>query len=318
MSAPDDPRIWQGLRAHLDELGSLPTVPPLGTILARRPPRRWFQAVAGLAGASAIVLAIGFVLQSVRPVNGPISGATAGSSLAPATSPGAAIDPADLVGHAFVAIDVTEDGQSIGIVPETRIGIGFSDASHFGASAGCNGMGGVYEIRDHRLVTADVYMTMKGCLGELGQQESRFYTFLLSSPTISGDATRLVLTSGDTVMAFVDESLAPAAPARMLTWVAVRGPADSLPPEDLVLEIGGMAWYGYGGVVSLPTTRSTEVRLVGEDTCRTYANFLATSGSSTVIRFSADGQIAIEDWTDRGVDAGPALAHRQMSDCPVT
>lgn len=319
MSTPEDPRIWHGLRAHLDELGSLPTVPPIGSILDRRPSRRSFRAVVGLAGAGAIALAIALLLPGLRAGPAPIAGATPGSSSAPATQaalPTAApVDAAELIGYSYVATEVTEHGQPLAIVADTQLVLGFGDASQFGASAGCNGMGGDYHIQDGRLVTANVYMTLKGCLGALGRQESWYYTFLQSSPTISRATTGLLLTSSNTVVTYVEGS---AKPAHDLTWVAVTGPADSRPPEDLVLEIGGMAWDGYGGVVSLPTSGATEVRLLGRETCRTYAKFVAKSGSSTVIRFSKDGQVAIEDWTGRGTDAGPALAHRQLSDCPET
>jgi heat shock protein HslJ len=205
----EDPRIWQGLRTHLDKLGSLPTVPPIGTVLDRRGSRRPWRAVAGLGGAGAIVLALGLLLPGLIEVNAPMTGATPTSSSAPAT-PAALltappVDWGKLTGHSYVAVDVTENGQPIAIVPETTIGLHFRDASHFGASAGCNGMGGDYEIRDGRLMTAHMYMTLKGCLGELGEQESMFITLLQSSPTISRDATGFVLGSGDVVVIFVEE-----------------------------------------------------------------------------------------------------------------
>lgn len=322
MSAPEDPRIWQGIRAHLDELGSVANAPPIGILLDRRRSRRPLRAVAGLAGAGAIVLAIGLLLPALRAVTAPIVGATPTSASGPATpaaSPTASpLDWAKLIGHAYVVIAATEDGHPLTLVPEARPSLGL-DASRFGASTGCNGMGGTYQILDGRLVTADGYMTLRGCTGALGRQEGWYIAFLQSSPTITRvDATGLVLTSGGTVVTYVDDPLGSLTPARELTWVAVTGPAGFLPPEDLILEMADMAWYGYGGVVSVPTSGSTEVRLVGRETCRTYAEFVSKSGSKTVIRFSKDGQVEIEDWTGRNIDAGPALAHRQMSDCPVT
>lgn len=107
----------------------------------------------------------------------------------------------------------------------------------------------------------------------------------------------------------------PPASGSGLTWVAVTGPADSEAPEDLVLEVGGRAWHGYGGVVSIETGQTLPVRLIGRASCRSYAAFDAPAGTMWVIRFAADGTVRIEDWTERGVDAGPALGELPASGC---
>lgn len=99
------------------------------------------------------------------------------------------------------------------------------------------------------------------------------------------------------------------------TWVAVTGPANSEAPEDLVLEIGDTAWFGYGGVVGVETAGVLEVRLVGRESCRSYASFSAAAGSMWVIRFAQDGTVGVEDWTGQGMDAGPALGEREPSGC---
>lgn len=209
MSAPEDPRIWQGLRAHLDALGSVAAVPQIGSILDRPRSRRPWRAAVGLAGAGAIVLAIGLLLPALRPVTAPITGATRPSSSAPSTPaelPTAApVDWAELIGHRYVAIAITENGQPVAIVPETQLRLGFGDASKFGASGGCNPLVGDYQIRDGRLMIANGHMTLKGCLDPLAGQESRFYMLLRSSPTISRDTAGLVLSTGDVVITFVEE-----------------------------------------------------------------------------------------------------------------
>lgn len=206
MNAPEDPRIWQGLRAHLDQLGSLPIVPPIGSVLEPRRSGRLFRAIPGIAGAGAIGLAVGLLLPGLLVM----TGVTPTSSSAPATADAlrtaTQVDSANLIGHTYVATDVTENGVPIAIVPETRILLSFGDASHFGASGGCNAIGGDYEIRDGRLMTANVRLTLKGCLGERGQQEGMFITFLQSSPAISRDTMGLVLSTGDVVITFVDEA----------------------------------------------------------------------------------------------------------------
>lgn len=100
------------------------------------------------------------------------------------------------------------------------------------------------------------------------------------------------------------------------TWIAVTGPAGSEGPEDLVLEIGDTAWFGYGGVVSVEAAGALDVRLVGRDSCRSYANFSAPAATMWVIRFAEDESVRIEDWTGKAMDTGPALGEREPSGCP--
>lgn len=85
---------------------------------------------------------------------------------------------------------------------------------------------------------------------------------------------------------------------------------------ELRLEIDNGAWFGYGGVVSVDSGVAVHVRLVGRDSCRTYVNFLAPPGTNWVIRFVANGFFLLEDWTGRGMDAGPGLVEREPSGCP--
>ncbi|NJD29479.1 MAG: hypothetical protein FIA92_14445 [Chloroflexi bacterium] len=205
MNAPEDPRIWQGLRAHLDALGSLPTVPPVGTILDRPRSRRPFRAIAGLAGVGGIVLAIGLLLPALRPVTAPMTGATPTSSSAPATvaaTPTAAhFDWGKLIGHWYVAIEATEDGEPIALVPET-FRLRFDDVSNFAATLGCIGAKGNYQLRDGRLVTVNFTLPAMAC----GREVAWYPGFLMSSPTISwGPTGRLVLNNGDTVVTFEEE-----------------------------------------------------------------------------------------------------------------
>ncbi len=100
-------------------------------------------------------------------------------------------------------------------------------------------------------------------------------------------------------------------------WVAVLGTA-SQPPEPMQLRIDEQAWDGYGGVVSLETSGPVAVRLIGDQTCREYANFTAEAGTNWVVRFAADESVAIEDWTGRSMDAGPALGEREPRECQAT
>jgi hypothetical protein len=98
------------------------------------------------------------------------------------------------------------------------------------------------------------------------------------------------------------------------TWVVLGGPADWEPPEALVLEIGQTAWESDGGGAAMVETSSIlPVRLVGRDSCRLYAEFMAPPGSKWVIRFEGDNLVRIVPADD--VDAGPAMAGRALTGC---
>jgi hypothetical protein len=98
--------------------------------------------------------------------------------------------------------------------------------------------------------------------------------------------------------------------------VAVTGPADWEPPEELVLEIGDTAWHGSRGVAGVVIDAIVEVRLVGTESCRRYTTFFAEPGTSWTIRFDASGSARVEDWTGRDIDIGPALPPGELSGCP--
>jgi hypothetical protein len=102
--------------------------------------------------------------------------------------------------------------------------------------------------------------------------------------------------------------------------VAVTGPRDWRPPEEMRLEIGDDAWAitgdGGGGVVSAISGSPVQVRLVGVPSCQRYAFFEARPGSASVIRFAADGSLMVEDWTGQPIDSGPLLSEAKASGCP--
>jgi hypothetical protein len=99
--------------------------------------------------------------------------------------------------------------------------------------------------------------------------------------------------------------------------VAVHGPRDSEPPEELILQIGDTGWFGYGGVASVDARGSLPVRLIGRESCTVYASLVALPGSAWIIRFGEDGPVSLEDWTGRGMDSGPALVERPLGCGPT-
>jgi hypothetical protein len=95
------------------------------------------------------------------------------------------------------------------------------------------------------------------------------------------------------------------------TWVAVAGPRDWAPEPGYSLEIGDRAYAidanNGGGVTSVSLSQPTIVRIRQLPDCGPIVRFVAQPGRRYVIRFAATGIPRLEDWTGRGLDAGPAL-----------
>jgi len=103
-------------------------------------------------------------------------------------------------------------------------------------------------------------------------------------------------------------------------WVGVTGPADWMAPDDYILEVGGSAWpieslFG-GGVISLDVAGPVSARLVRPSDCAVLVSWVARPGTAWAIRFDADDQPRLEDWTGQGLESGPALGEGLPSGCP--
>ncbi|MBB4661322.1 META domain-containing protein [Conexibacter arvalis] len=111
----------------------------------------------------------------------------------PATTTTAAPPTADqLDGRDFAARRI--DGAPPVAGSDARIA--FRDG-RLGASTGCNGIGGRYEIADGRLIADELFQTEMGCEPALMRQEERMRTLLGSHPRIALDGRRLTLTGDD-------------------------------------------------------------------------------------------------------------------------
>jgi heat shock protein HslJ len=131
------------------------------------------------------------------------------------------VDAAELVGHAYVAIDVTEEGEPFASIAEARLELQFDGGAHFFAGAGCNGMGGDYQVVDGRLVLTNTVVPLRACVGPGMRYEAWYYTFLQSSPTIGRNNTGLLLISGETVVTYRNEP-ATTSPAPSKSTVSER------------------------------------------------------------------------------------------------
>jgi hypothetical protein len=98
-------------------------------------------------------------------------------------------------------------------------------------------------------------------------------------------------------------------------WVAVLGTS---PPEPLLLQAGGRAWDGYGGVVAIDAGEPVSVSLVGQETCREYLTFTADPGTNWIVRIQDDATFDLDDWTGRPMEAGPGLVERDPRECEAT
>ena len=116
---------------------------------------------------------------------------------------------ADLVGRTYVGDDIRVDDKPYPLVKGSTLRLTFDD-SRVSASAGCNSMsgsatwdGGVLVVEKQTLS-----MTEMGCEPDLMDQDLWLADLLTSEPRLAASDSLLTLTSGDTVVALVDEETA--------------------------------------------------------------------------------------------------------------
>jgi heat shock protein HslJ len=156
-------------------------------------------------------------------IGGPKSSTDPNASAVPSPSPSAAaaspsLGPSGLDDREFVSVLVTENGKSTALVSGTKIRLSFP-AGTISASAGCNSMGGDYQIENGALVVDQLATTDMGCPTNLMNQDQWLSTFLGSRPTVSLDGNNLVLASDTTEITFLDRAQAePDQPLTGITW----------------------------------------------------------------------------------------------------
>lgn len=124
------------------------------------------------------------------------------SSTTPSDQPVLAID-----GVTFLSETVT--GHDLVTGSELRLSF---DGDRLGGDAGCNQMGGEFEITDGVLVVDQLAMTEMACMDPPGlmEQEQWFSDFLSSRPRIQQDGDRLTLATDDVSVVFLDREIAEA------------------------------------------------------------------------------------------------------------
>lgn len=147
-------------------------------------------------------------------------------------------------GRAFLSTGVTEDGNPRPLVEGTQIRLHFNERSEksgdrggsgFGASAGCNSMGGTARIEDGQLVVGDLATTEMGCDEPRHAQDEWLADFLTGRPAMTLTGPDMVLSGGGTEIRLSDREVAdPDRPLRGTKWVVdgiVSGDAVSSVPQ---------------------------------------------------------------------------------------
>ncbi len=125
----------------------------------------------------------------------------------------------DLDGRTFIATSITDDGADRLLVGGTELRISFDDGQ-LGISAGCNQMGGDYDLDGGQLTVGGLSMTAMGCDPQRMAQDT-WVSGLFEAPvgvSLTGD--QLQLTSGKVVLQLTDREVAsPDAALEGTTWV---------------------------------------------------------------------------------------------------
>jgi heat shock protein HslJ len=138
----------------------------------------------------------------------------------PATTARADQRSDDPWGRDFLSTAVTGKGQARALRAGTRIRLSFTDDGRLVASAGCNSMGGQAEVRDGRLVVAELAQTEMGCDPDRHAQDQWLAEFLGSRPRLDLVDDELTLTGESAEIRLQDREVAdPDRPLKGTRWV---------------------------------------------------------------------------------------------------
>jgi heat shock protein HslJ len=166
---------------------------------------------------------------------------------------GGGLDPDALDGRTFLSTSVLEDGVDRPLVPGSRIQLGFADG-RISIHAGCNSMGGGYEIDGDTLrLKGGLATTEMGCDPERHEQDAWVSAFLGGGPRIRLEGDRLTLTGAGVAIELLDREVAdPDRPLVGTPWrleSIVQGETVSSVPAGLAASLGFLE----GGSVRVDT-----------------------------------------------------------------
>lgn len=124
-----------------------------------------------------------------------------------------------LGGRTFLSEAVTEAGVPRPLVDGTQIRLEFHDDGRLTATAGCNILGGSVDVREDRIVVADLSTTEIGCDPARHAQDEWLARFLALDPAYRLDGNRLQMEADQTVIDLVDRRTAePDRPLEGTEW----------------------------------------------------------------------------------------------------
>ncbi|MGZ4692206.1 MAG: META domain-containing protein [Acidimicrobiales bacterium] len=135
-------------------------------------------------------------------------GGSSTSTSTPASTPSGGDLAAALVGRTFVSQSVTVAGVDHPLVGTRPITVRFGDGE-LSAQPGCNQIGAAFSWDGDRLVWSSGSQTEMACSDPgLMEQDTWFGGLIAAGPTVDLAGDRLTMTSGDTVIVFVDRRTA--------------------------------------------------------------------------------------------------------------
>lgn len=135
-------------------------------------------------------------------------GGSSTSTSTPTSTPSGADLAAALIGRTFVSQSVTVAGADHPLVGGRPITVEFGDGE-LSADPGCNHLGASFSWDGARLVWSSGSQTEMACSdARLMDQDTWFGGLIAAGPTVALAGDQLTLTSGDTVIVFVDRRTA--------------------------------------------------------------------------------------------------------------
>ena len=160
-------------------------------------------------------------------------------------STNSAVTPSELNGRSFNL----HSAEGYTPMDASLVAVSFT-ADWIGLGAGCNRMGGEYQVEDDKLVVSGILSTDMACDDGLGLQEDWFLGFVRGGPTVHLDGDWLTLASGSTTLTFLDRVIAdPDRPLVGTNWILN---ARLMAPiaMSMVLETNPRVFFQTGGAFS--------------------------------------------------------------------
>lgn len=193
-----------------------------------------------------------------------------------------------LDGRMFWSVSVIENGVERPLVEGTRIFVAFNNGDNIGAGAGCNAMGGSYQLDDNqRLTVTEMMGTDMGCDPERHAQDEFVAATLSAQPhlTLSGD--HLVIATDKVTIKFLDREIAdPDRPITGRRWI-VTGFIQGEVAIGMSVDTANEGWIEI----------SEDSRLTGFNGCADFSASVEVSDGSTGGPVEGDGEIQFGELT---------------------